>query len=80
MEVSKVLFQRLAEAIAIFYFFTWFIWPLVLVMSFAMLIKNNGDSRIAMVVATISLTIILSGITAPLFRLLVERGGFYMDF
>ena len=61
----------LMQNIGIFYFWTWFIWPFVFVFSFiyamTSLIKDETASIKPAIVASISLLIILAGITVPIF-------------
>jgi len=62
---------QLMQAIAIFYYWTWFVWPFVLVYSFAFgiadIIKNEGSSGKALSLTAVSLLIILAGIVSPAF-------------
>lgn len=59
----------LMEAIAIFYYWTWFIWPFVFIFSFAHglvgIIKNENPSRKGLWIAATSFLIILAGIVWP---------------
>ncbi len=61
------------KMVALFYYWTWFIWPFVFVFSFshgiADIIKNENSSRINLIMAAVSLVIILAGIIAPIFSL-----------
>lgn len=60
------------QGIGIFYYWTWFIWPFVFIFSFvyaiSSLVKDEKASMKPVVVASISLLIILAGITAPNFN------------
>ena len=62
---------ELMKIIGICYYWTWFIWPFVLVFSFgnglAKIIKNENESRKEFVWAAISILIILAGINYPTF-------------
>lgn len=58
------------QEIALFYYWTWFIWPFVFVFSFAFglkqIIKNEESSdMLNLIMAAISLLIILAGLVAP---------------
>lgn len=59
----------LMHTIAIFYYWTWFIWPFVfifsLVYAIASLVKDDTASMKPILVASVSLLIILAGITWP---------------
>ncbi|WP_217223958.1 hypothetical protein [Desertibacillus haloalkaliphilus] len=59
------------QSIGIFYYWTWFIWPFVFVFSSIYAIITLGKDDTASIkpaiVASISLLIILAGITAPNF-------------
>ena len=59
----------LMKGIALFYYWTWFIWPFVFMFSFvnglASKIKDEDASTISIIVASISLLIILAGIVSP---------------
>lgn len=63
---------ELMQGIGIFYYWTWFIWPFVFIFSFvyaiSSLVKDEKASMKPVVVASISLLIILTGITAPNFN------------
>ncbi len=58
--------------IGVFYYWTWFIWPFVLVISFstglANLIKKENASRKELILAAISLLIIIAGININVFN------------
>lgn len=60
------------QGIGIFYYWTWFIWAFVFVFSLVYAIsssvKDNKASTKPAIVASISLLIILAGITAPHFN------------
>ncbi|CAM5205628.1 hypothetical protein UACE39S_01638 [Ureibacillus acetophenoni] len=60
---------ELIHFIAIFYYWTWFIWPFAfvfsLVYSIASLVKDEKASIMPTFIASISLLIILAGLTAP---------------
>jgi uncharacterized membrane protein YhaH (DUF805 family) len=61
----------LMEGIAIFYYWTWFIWPFIFVISFvfglAEIIKDEENSSGKnLFIASISLLIILAGVVAPM--------------
>ncbi|SOC15591.1 hypothetical protein SAMN05880501_108112 [Ureibacillus xyleni] len=60
----------LMQGIGIFYYWTWFIWPFVLIFSLvysiASLVKDEKASIKPALLASISLLIILAGITGPL--------------
>ncbi len=61
---------ELMNGIAIFYYWTWFIWPFVFVFTFAsgiaQIIKTEQSSdKIELTIAAISLLIILAGIATP---------------
>ena len=63
---------QLMRGIGIFYYWTWFIWPIVFVYSFtygvSLIIKDNEKSnKTLLMVSAISMLIILAGITAPNF-------------
>lgn len=59
----------LMEGIAILYYWTWFIWPFVLIFSLvnaiSSLVKDDAASMKPVLVASVSLLIILAGVTAP---------------
>lgn len=60
------------DAIAIFYYWTWFVWPFVFVFSlvYSIIGAKDKDTGIGPVlVASVSLLIILAGITSPLMRM-----------
>lgn len=61
----------LMQGIAIFYYWTWFIWPFVfifsLVYAISSLVKDDAASMKPIIVSSLSLLIILAGITAPAF-------------
>lgn len=61
----------LLQGIAVFYYWTWFIWPFVFVYSLVhaitSLVKDDKASTRPTLVASISLFIILAGLTAPNF-------------
>lgn len=63
----------LMHSIAILYYWTWFIWPFIfifsLVYAISSLVKDENASMQPILVASISLLIILAGITAPLMSL-----------
>lgn len=62
----------LMQGIGIFYYWTWFVWPIVFVFSLvyaiSSLVKDDKASMKPAIVASISLLIILAGITAPNFN------------
>ena len=62
----------LLQGIGIFYYWTWFIWPFVFIISLvyaiSSLVKDDTASVKPAIVASISLLIILAGITAPNFN------------
>ncbi|MDN4606261.1 hypothetical protein [Sporosarcina highlanderae] len=66
------MFIGLMQGLAFFYYWTWFIWPFVFVFSLvyaiASLVKDDKASTKPIIVASISLLIILSGLTAPHFN------------
>lgn len=59
------------KAIAIFFYWTWFIWPFVfvftMVYSITSHLKDETASMKPLIVASISLLIMLCGIVAPIF-------------
>ena len=61
----------LMQGIGIFYYWTWFIWPFVFVVSLvyaiSSLVKDDKTSMKPAIVASISLLIILAGVTSPTF-------------
>lgn len=61
----------LIKGIGIFYYWTWFIWPFVFVFSLVhaitSLIKDEHASLKPVITASVSLLIILAGITYPAF-------------
>ncbi|MBE1556063.1 hypothetical protein [Sporosarcina limicola] len=61
----------LMQGIGIFYYWTWFIWPFVFVVSLvyaiSSLVKDDKTSMNPAIVASISLLIILAGVTSPTF-------------
>lgn len=61
---------ELMRAIGIFYYWTWIIWPFIfifsLVYSITSLVKDEQSSMKPVIMASLSLLIILAGITAPL--------------
>ncbi|GAB7387171.1 hypothetical protein BSNK01_10070 [Bacillaceae bacterium] len=67
------MFIGLMQGIAIFYYWTWFIWPFVFVFSLAYgifsIIKDENASLKSLFVSAISLLIILAGIVSPLFSI-----------
>ncbi len=62
----------LLQGISIFYYWTWFVWPFVFILSLvyaiSSLAKDDTASIKPAIVASISLLIILAGITAPNFN------------
>ncbi|QOY34630.1 hypothetical protein AWH56_018140 [Anaerobacillus isosaccharinicus] len=62
----------LLQGIGIFYYWTWFVWPFVFILSLvyaiSSLVKDDTASIKPAIVASISLLIILAGITAPNFN------------
>lgn len=62
----------LLQGIGIFYYWTWFIWSFVFVFSLVhaitSLVKDDKASMKPTLVASISLLIILAGLTAPNFN------------
>ncbi|NEU31738.1 hypothetical protein GN156_13285 [bacterium LRH843] len=65
------MFLEFMQGIAIFYYWTWFVWPFVFIISFAYglteMIKNEHASLKSIFLAGVSLLIILAGVTAPAF-------------
>lgn len=61
----------LMQGIGIFYYWTWFIWPFVFVFSLvytmSSLVKDEKTSMKPAIAASISLLIILAGVTSPTF-------------
>lgn len=61
----------LMKGIGIFYYWTWFIWPFIFVLSLAFgissIIKDEYASLKPLFVSGISLLIILAGIVSPVF-------------
>lgn len=61
----------LMKAIGIFYYWTWFIWPFVFIISFAFglaeIIKDDKAPGKDILIAAVSLLIILAGIISPSF-------------
>lgn len=61
----------LMQGIGTFYYWTWFIWPFVFVFSLvyaiSSLVKDDKTSMKPAIVASISLLIILAGVTSPAF-------------
>ncbi|MFC5589476.1 hypothetical protein ACFPRA_11290 [Sporosarcina soli] len=59
----------LMQGIGILYYWTWFIWPFVFVVSLvyaiSSLVKDDKASMTPTLVASISLLIILAGVTSP---------------
>lgn len=59
------------QGLGIFYYWTWFIWPFVFVFSLiyaiTSLVQDEKASIKPAVVASISLLIILAGVTSPAF-------------
>ncbi|RSL31509.1 hypothetical protein D7Z54_19920 [Salibacterium salarium] len=66
------MFIGLMQGIGIFYYWTWFIWPFVFVFSLvyaiSSLVKDDTASMKPVIAASISLLIILAGITSPVFN------------
>ena len=66
---DKLMLIGLMEGIAILYYWTWFIWPFIfifsLVYAISSLVKDEEASMKPVLVASVSLLIILAGITAP---------------
>lgn len=62
----------LMKGIGVFYYWTWFIWPFVFVFSFSAglveIIKDKNATGKKFLIASISLLIILAGVTAPAFN------------
>lgn len=62
----------LLKFVALFYYWTWFIWPFVfvftLIYSISSLVKDEKTSMMPAFIASLSLLIILAGITAPNFN------------
>ncbi|PIC98864.1 hypothetical protein [Sporosarcina sp. P29] len=62
----------LMQGIGIFYYWTWFFWPFVFVFSLvytiSSLVKDEKTSMKPAIVASISLLIILAGVTSPTFN------------
>ena len=62
---------ELLKGIGLFYYWTWFIWPFVLIFSLAFgikeLIKNENSSSKPLLLAALALLVILSGLTASNF-------------
>lgn len=65
------MFIGLMQGIAIFYFWTWFMWPFVFIFSFTnaitTAIKEEKPSISSILSASISLLIILAGMIGPNF-------------
>ncbi|MEL7672053.1 hypothetical protein [Methanobacterium sp.] len=63
---------RLMKGIGVFYHWTWFIWPFILVFSFSNglveIIKDKNATRKNLLTAAISLLIILAGVTTHAFN------------
>lgn len=61
----------LMQGIGIFYYWTWFIWPFVFVVSLvyaiSSLLKDDKISLKPTIGASISLLLILAGVTSPAF-------------
>ncbi|MHA6261535.1 hypothetical protein ACXYMX_16870 [Sporosarcina sp. CAU 1771] len=61
----------LMQGIGIFYYWTWFVWPFVFVLSLvyaiSTLVKDEKTSMKPAIVASIALLIILAGVTSPTF-------------
>lgn len=59
----------LLQNIAIFYYWTWFIWPFVfifsLVYAITSLVKDDAATMKPILIASVSLLIIVAGITGP---------------
>lgn len=64
------MFLGLMEAIGLLYYWTWFVWPFVfifsLVYAISSLVKDEEASMKPVLLASVSLLIILAGITGPL--------------
>lgn len=64
---------EMMQGIGIFYYWTWFVWPFVLVISLVYaitsLVKEDKASMKPAIVASVSLLIILAGITSPAFAI-----------
>ena len=64
------MFIGLMQGIAVFYYWTWFIWPFVfifsLVYSITSLVKDDRASMKPVFLASLSFLIILAGISGPL--------------
>jgi hypothetical protein len=62
----------LMKGIGVFYYWTWFIWPFVLMFSFSYglveIIKDKNASGKNILIAAISLLIILAGVSSPAFN------------
>ncbi|RGX53321.1 hypothetical protein DWV16_17015 [Anaerotruncus sp. AF02-27] len=61
----------LMKGIAIFYYWTWFIWPFVFVFSLAVgiaeIVKDEKASGKSLIISAVSLLIILAGLLSPAF-------------
>jgi chromate transport protein ChrA len=62
---------ELMKGIGIFYYWTWFIWPFVLILSLISSIsaatKDENTSLASGITAAVSLLIILAGVVSPTF-------------
>ncbi len=62
---------ELMKGIGIFYYWTWFIWPFVLILSLvssiSAAIKDENASLASGIIAAVSLLIILAGVVSPAF-------------
>lgn len=60
------------QGIAIFYYWTWFIWPFIFIFSLiyaiSSAVKDENTSLISCIVASISLLIILAAVISPAFN------------
>lgn len=67
------MLMELMRGIGIFYYWTWFIWPFVFVLSLvnglSAKIKGEEKADRSILVAAAALLIILAGITAPNFNM-----------
>ncbi|MGY4691073.1 hypothetical protein [Salibacterium sp. K-3] len=63
---------ELMQGIAMFYYWTWFIWPFVFVFSLVhaitSLVKDDKASIRPAITASISLLIILAGVVSPIIK------------
>ncbi|MBR2490848.1 MAG: hypothetical protein IKB65_05125 [Ruminiclostridium sp.] len=55
----------LMEILGLVYYWTWFLWPFTLVISFAALMKSEENSPGLLILAGASLLMILAGLSYP---------------